>query len=48
MDYLKKMEERYPALLAVSKEVNEAYEIMKNSYENGGKLFHFLHNLFTL
>ena len=38
MDYLKKMEERYPALLAVSKEVNEAYEIMKNSYENGGKL----------
>lgn len=32
------MEERYPALIPISKDVEAAYEIMKNSYEQGGKL----------
>ena len=38
MDYLKRMEERYPALIPVSKDVQAAFEIIKNSYEQGGKL----------
>ena len=38
MDYLKRMEERYPALIPISKDVQAAYEIMKESYEKGGKL----------
>lgn len=37
-DYIKKMTDRYPALESVSREVSEAFEILKTSYENGGKL----------
>lgn len=37
-DYLKFMTDRYPALEGVSGEVKEAFELLKTSYENGGKL----------
>lgn len=37
-DHIRKMTDRYPALEGVSGEVNEAFEILKTSYENGGKL----------
>lgn len=37
-DYLKMMTDRYPALECVRQDVNDAYEILKTSYENGGKL----------
>lgn len=37
-DYLKLMADRYPALEGVSGEVEEAFEILKTSYESGGKL----------
>lgn len=37
-DYLKFMTDRYPALEGVSGDVKEAFEILKTSYENGGKL----------
>lgn len=36
-DYLKKMTDRYPALECVRQDVNDAFEILKSSYENGGK-----------
>lgn len=38
VDYLKRMTDRYPALQVVQSEVKEAFEILKNSYENDGKL----------
>lgn len=37
-DYLKFMTDRYPALEGVSGDVKEAFEILRTSYENGGKL----------
>lgn len=38
IDYLKFMTDRYPALEGVSGDVKEAFEILRTSYENGGKL----------
>ncbi len=37
-DYLKRMTDRYPALESVRGQVSEAFEILRTSYENGGKL----------
>lgn len=37
-DYLKRMTDRYPALESVRGQVGEAFEILRTSYENGGKL----------
>lgn len=37
-DYLKFMTDRYPALEGLSGDVKEAFEILRTSYENGGKL----------
>lgn len=38
IDYLKRMTERYPALLPVSGEVKKAYEILCGVYQGDGKL----------
>ena len=38
MDHLKRLLERYPALVELKNEISESYELMKKSYENGGKL----------
>ena len=37
-DYMKRMTDRYPALESVRGQVGEAFEILRTSYENGGKL----------
>lgn len=37
-DYLKRMTDRYPALESVRGQVSETFEILRTSYENGGKL----------
>lgn len=37
-DYLEELVERYPKLQAVKEDVKAAYEILKESYEKGGKL----------
>ena len=38
MDHLKRLLERYPALEKLEGEISGAYELMKESYEKGGKL----------
>lgn len=36
--HLDTLVERYPSLKSIRKEIADAYQIMENSYENGGKL----------
>ncbi|MSS58708.1 SIS domain-containing protein [Erysipelotrichaceae bacterium Oil+RF-744-GAM-WT-6] len=36
--HLDTLVERYPSLKSIRKEITDAYQIMENSYENGGKL----------
>ena len=36
--YLKELIERYPSLQSIQGEIEKAYELLKNCYENGGKL----------
>lgn len=38
MKYLEELVIRYPVLASVKAEIKEAYEILENCYENGGKL----------
>ena len=38
MNYLERLVERYPALDGMKDTIEEAFQIMKASYENGGKL----------
>lgn len=38
MKYLEELLVRYPVLTSVKAEIKEAYEILENCYENGGKL----------
>lgn len=38
MNYLEELMERYPVLSGVKPQIQEAYEILKSCYENGGKL----------
>lgn len=38
MNYLLELLTRYPVLTSVKDEIKEAYEILENCYENGGKL----------
>jgi D-sedoheptulose 7-phosphate isomerase len=38
MNYLEELLTRYPVLTSVKDEIKEAYEILENCYENGGKL----------
>jgi len=38
MDHLQELVQRYPQLIVVKDNVNAAYEIIKESYMNGGKL----------
>lgn len=38
MDHLKRLLERYPALKGLENGISESYELIKESYENGGKL----------
>ena len=38
MDHLARLTERYPALVKMEDEIKRAYEIIKDSYEKGGKL----------
>lgn len=38
MNHLERLTGRYPALAGMAGEIEEAYELMKTSYENGGKL----------
>ena len=38
MNYLERLVERYPALDGMKDTIEEAFQIMKPSYENGGKL----------
>jgi D-sedoheptulose 7-phosphate isomerase len=38
MDYIQQLIERYPALEAVKNDISAAFDIIANSYSNGGKL----------
>jgi D-sedoheptulose 7-phosphate isomerase len=38
MDYIQQLIQRYPALEIVKKDISAAFEIIANSYANGGKL----------
>nr|WP_314463459.1 SIS domain-containing protein [uncultured Clostridium sp.] len=38
MNYLEELLTRYPVLTSIKDEIKEAYEILENCYENGGKL----------
>ncbi len=38
MRYLEELMERYPVLSGIRQQIEEAYEILKECYENGGKL----------
>lgn len=38
MDYLERLCGRYPQLEGVKNDIKRSYEIMKESYENGGKV----------
>ena len=37
MNYLERLVERYPALDGMKDTIEEAFQIMKASYENGGQ-----------
>jgi len=38
MDHLVRLTKRYPALAEMKDEIKQVYEIIKDSYVNGGKL----------
>lgn len=38
MDHLERLTKRYPVLAGMKGEIKQVYEIIKDSYENGGKL----------
>jgi len=38
MDHLRQLTQRYPLLADITNDINKAYEIIKGSYINGGKL----------
>lgn len=38
MNHLERLTERYPALAGMAEEIRQAYELIRNSYEKGGKL----------
>jgi D-sedoheptulose 7-phosphate isomerase len=38
MDYIQQLIERYPSLESVKSDISAAFDIIANSYENGGKL----------
>ena len=36
--FINELMKRYPQLVVVRKEIEESYEVLKKSYQNGGKL----------
>ena len=36
--FVNELVERYPRLIVVKKEIEDGYEVLKNSYQSGGKL----------
>jgi D-sedoheptulose 7-phosphate isomerase len=38
MDYLQNLVDRYPSLASIKENINKSYEILKKTYETGGKL----------
>ena len=38
MDYIQQLIQRYPALESVKNDIRAAFDILVNSYSNGGKL----------
>ena len=37
-EYLQEMVSRHPELEGISRQISEAYEVLRKSYESGGKL----------